>query len=233
MADNVTIPATGTGTATPVIATDDIAGVHYPISKLAYGALDSATIVTNASGNGLPAQGDVAHDAADAGNPLLNGARAIAHGANPTAVAAADRTVLYANRAGILFTIGGHPNVVTAVYNTTAAQTDDLVVAAVGAGTKIAVTRVNIFLDEATTVGVGVRVGFGATTLPALGASGADGVSGLITYHPGLVPGGGIVTGDGSSIVGIGADGEDLRVTCEVPTSGTLAISVSYFTIES
>lgn len=233
MADNVTLPTTGTGTATPVLATDDVAGVHYPIGKLAYGALDSATIVTNASGNGLPAQGDVAHDGVDAGNPLLNGARAIAHGANPTAVAAADRTVTYANRAGIPFTIGGHPNIVTAVWNATGAFTDDPVVAVIGTGTKIVVTRITIALDEATTVGVAVRMGFGSTTLPALGASGADGVSGLLFYHPGLVPGGGIQIGDGSAILGIGGDGEDLRVTCEAPTSGTLAIGVSYFTIES
>lgn len=29
MADNITIPASGTGTATPVVATEDISGVHY------------------------------------------------------------------------------------------------------------------------------------------------------------------------------------------------------------
>jgi len=35
-----------------VIATDDIAGVHYPINKLAFGALDTATLVSVA--NPLP-----------------------------------------------------------------------------------------------------------------------------------------------------------------------------------
>lgn len=38
MVDNVTIPASGTGTATPVIATDDVAGVHYQAVKIALGA---------------------------------------------------------------------------------------------------------------------------------------------------------------------------------------------------
>lgn len=38
MADNVTIPATGSGTATPVVATDDVAGVHYQRIKLVGGA---------------------------------------------------------------------------------------------------------------------------------------------------------------------------------------------------
>jgi hypothetical protein len=38
MADNVTIPASGTGTATPEIATDDVGGVHYQRVKLDLGA---------------------------------------------------------------------------------------------------------------------------------------------------------------------------------------------------
>lgn len=42
MADNVPITA-GSGTS---IATDDVGGVHYQIVKPAYGALDSATLVT-------------------------------------------------------------------------------------------------------------------------------------------------------------------------------------------
>lgn len=38
MADNVTIPTTGSGTATPVIATDDVSSVHYQKIKIALGA---------------------------------------------------------------------------------------------------------------------------------------------------------------------------------------------------
>ena len=45
MADNVAITA-GAGTT---IATDDVGGVHYQINKLAFGALDSATVVSPSS----------------------------------------------------------------------------------------------------------------------------------------------------------------------------------------
>lgn len=49
MADNVTLNA-GSGGAT--LATDDVSGVHYQLIKVAFGALDSATIVSTS--NGLP-----------------------------------------------------------------------------------------------------------------------------------------------------------------------------------
>lgn len=40
MADNITAPAAGA-----VIATDEIGTTHYPITKIAFGALDTATLV--------------------------------------------------------------------------------------------------------------------------------------------------------------------------------------------
>jgi hypothetical protein len=45
MADNVTLPGTGS-----VVATDQVSGTHYQLVKLAYGALDSATLVTSSAG---------------------------------------------------------------------------------------------------------------------------------------------------------------------------------------
>ena len=41
MANDITIPATGTGTATPVVATEDIASSHYQVVKLAAGTAAS------------------------------------------------------------------------------------------------------------------------------------------------------------------------------------------------
>lgn len=116
----------------------------------------------------------------------------------------------------------------SATYITTAAGTDDNVLPAISAGTQYAITRITITLDEACTVGVGVRLGFGTANVPALGASQADAVDDILVYHPGMVPGSGIQIGDGSGILGIGGDGAELRITNEVPTGGTLAVTVTY-----
>lgn len=169
-------------------------------------------------------EGNVAHDAADSGNPVKLGQKAIAHGASPTAVAADDRTDWYANRHGIPWVIGGHPNVVTRRDNYTAAQTDTAIVT-VGAGNKIVVTRQSAMCDNANSVDVQVRIGFGATNTPT--------AAGVVLSHPGIAAGSGVVEGSGSGILGVGADGEDLRITSEVPTGGSLDIVTSYYVVPS
>ena len=50
MADNVTIPTTGQGTATPVIATDDVGGVHFQKIKPAYLTAGSNIVMKQAVG---------------------------------------------------------------------------------------------------------------------------------------------------------------------------------------
>lgn len=178
----------------------------------------------NAASDGASISGDVAHDGADAGEPVKIGYKAIAHGTNPTAVAANDRTNAYANRHGIPFVIGGHPNIITLEAAYTAAQTDTAIVS-VSAGAKIVVTQIMVVCDNANTVDVGVRVGFGTANTPT--------TTGVVATHPGIAPGSGFSRGDGSGILGVGADGEDLRITCEVPTTGSVRVLVSYYTIES
>jgi hypothetical protein len=178
-------------------------------------------------------QGTIAHDAVDSGNPVKVGMKAIAHGTNPTAVAAADRSDLLCNRHGIPYFLGGHPNLKNAVYNTTAAQTDDNILPAISAGTKYVITGIIVVVSTAVTVNPSVTIGFGASTNPALGASGADAVDKLIIRHGGIAPGSGITVGFNGAIVGIGGDGEELRITNSVPTTGNISISVQYFTIES
>jgi hypothetical protein len=68
-----------------------------------------------------------------------------------------------------------------------------------------------------------VIIGFGATNTPT--------AAGVVAAHDGIPPGGGLNTGDGSGILGVGADGEDLRITST--TTGTISVVISYYTIES
>lgn len=175
--------------------------------------------------------GDIAHDAADSGNPVKTGAVAIAHGTNPTAVAAADRTNLYANRAGIPFVIGGHPNIITrsaTIDDADGAQTDASLLT-VSAGSKIVITAISALCSASNTGTVAVRIGFGTATLAAASEGGAAG----ILLEGKFAAGGGNQKGNGSGILGIGADNEDLRITCDDPAGGSLFVTFSYYTIES
>lgn len=182
--------------------------------------VDGTVTVTD----GLNVEGDVAHDAADAGNPVKQGGKAIAHGAAPTPVAAADRTDWYFNRHGIPWVIGGHPNVVTVEAAYTAAQTDTAIVSA-ASGEKIVVTSILVTCDNANTADVGLRVGFGAANTPT--------TTGVVMTHPGIPAGSGVGRGDGSGILGVGADAEDLRITSEAPTTGSLRVLVTYYVVPS
>ena len=231
MADGVAITA-GAGTT---ILTDETGSGHAQVVKLGYSTDGVATMVT-ADANGLLVDlganndvvvvGNIAHDTGDSGAPVKVGMKAIAHGTNPGAVTAADRVDWLANRAGIPFMIGGHPNVVTLKHaNITTAVTNTAVVT-VSAGTKIVVTRITVTLDVASTVFPSVLIGFATATTPT--------TTGCLVAHGGVPAGGGFTVGDGSGILGVGADDEDVRVTTVGNATGNgLQITVSYYTIES
>ena len=72
---------------------------------------------------------------------------------------------------------------------------------------------------------VSVLIGFAAATTPT--------GTGVVLSHPGIAAGSGVVEGSGAGMLGVGADGEDLRITSEVPTTGSIDVVVSYYTIES
>jgi hypothetical protein len=164
--------------------------------------------------------GNVAHDAADSGNPLKLGVRAFAHGAAPTAVAADERTDWLANRHGIPFVMGGHPKVERLTQKNTAAQTDQ-VLKTVAAGEKFVVTQISAFCDRANTVDVQVLIEFDDTS------------DVRVFENPGIAAGMGAVEGDGSGILAIGGDGQDLLLTNEVPTTGSVTVHVSGYIVPS
>lgn len=84
MADNVTIPATGTGDATPKVATrsvtysGDTAQLQVVALATIAGSDDAKTVTDVSSSAPLPvtALGDVANDGVDSGNPVKIGGRA-------------------------------------------------------------------------------------------------------------------------------------------------------------
>lgn len=196
------------------------------------GTLYTASLEELGDGSFAPkVGGNVAHDAADEGAPVKMGGRALAHGSNPTAVAAGDRTDWLFNRHGIPFMIGGHPNVLTrghTISDSNGAQTDTSLLT-VSSGTKIAITRMTAICDNANTGDVAVVIGFGDASPPDPTLTGADG----IIVNGSFDGGAGVTIGDGSGIIAIGGDGQDLRLTCDDPAGGNLRITYSYFTIES
>ncbi len=175
--------------------------------------------------------GDIAHDGVDPKIPVGIGYTAIAHGTNPTAVAAADRTVGYANRAGVPFIIGGHPNIITRSHIIAAgdgAQTDAALLT-ISTGSKIVLTQLSVKMDVTNSVNVAVKIGFGTSTIAAASLAGTAG----IVLEGQFAASGGHQVGNGAGIIAVGADNEDLRITSGSPTAGNIRVTYSYFTVES
>lgn len=181
----------------------------------------------NGASDGASVSGDVAHDTADAGEPVKLGHKAVDLGANPTDVAANDRTNWYSMRNGVPFVMGGAPFVRSQnlqVTDADGAQTDTAILTA-AANVAIMVTAIEVTADNANTGDVSVRIGFGTANTPGVDADK------VILFHPGIAPGSGLVKGSGAGIIGAGLSNEDLRVTCEDPAGGSISIVVTYFTL--
>lgn len=219
MSDGVTIPATGSGTATPVISTDDVGGAHIQRVKLTDGTDGSSTAIPG-DASGLTVQGGTAADSADAGNPLKIGGKAVELKTNPSTVSANDRVNALFDRNGLQFHIGGHPNIITFEITTTQTSTNAVLIAGT-ASVAMNITNFQALLDEACTVGVGFRAGFG-TTVPSSGIN-------VVASHPGMVPGAGINRGDGSAVIAISSSGQGLRVTNDTTNGAELRYLISYF----
>lgn len=231
----------GTADSTALIPGDATNGLDVDVTRVSGNVtvVNGGTFVVQENGSALTAlqliddvvKADDAGFTAGTDKVAMVGGLAVALSSNPDAADANDGAAFLLNRHRIPFVLGGHPNIITTEYLWTTAQTDDAVVT-VSTGAKIVVTQLQVTIDEATTVGVGFRLGFATSTLPTAPTDG-NAVAGYLASHRGLVPGSGLSRGDGSGILGIGADNEDLRITCEAPTSGSASLVVSYFTIES
>jgi hypothetical protein len=159
------------------------------------------------------------------------GGVAVAHGAAPDAADALDAGAFLMNRHRVQWVIGGHPNIVDASARITGSNTDTaLLPGTISAGTKIVITRLHVAISNACTVNVGVKIGFGTSTLPA---DNTTGVADVLVDNDGFPPGGGVQIGSGSGAIGVGPDGAELRITNDAPTSGTIHVNYSFYTIES
>ncbi len=168
----------------------------------------------------IEAVGDLDHDVPNAAgnNPQMAGLEAVAHGAAPTAVDAADVTKWYANRHGIPFVIGGHMNTFRVPRKDTAAQTN-VILQAVAGGEKAVITAISVYLGNDVTVDVQALIEFDAGS--------------TISEHPNLAAGSGFVEGNGGGILAIGGDGQDVLWTCTVPTTGAVTVQVSGYLVPS
>lgn len=195
MADGVAITA-GSGTT---IYTDDVAGAgHVQFVKLMDGTLDSSAKiggdatngldvdVTRVSGNVTVVQstasslkaevvGNVAHDTAVSGPPVLVGADATTSLVAETAVANGDTTYIRATTDGRLLVhpYGSPENIVSgAITNTDGANTQ--VIAAGAAGVITYLTTISI--QNSSAAGVAVQIKDGTTVKAELWAPGGGGV---------------------------------------------------------
>lgn len=118
--------------------------------------------------------------------------------------------------------IGGNLDVLVVRANYTSAQTDAALVT-LGSTTRGIATRLTVTASNANSVNVSFFAGWGAANTPS--------TTGVVGAHPGIPAGGGFTTGDGSGILGVGAAGDDFRVTCSVPTGGSIDVVLTYLTV--
>lgn len=156
----------------------------------------------------------------------MQGVYAVAVGSAPDQADANDAAAPVATRNRVPFTMGGDPATITLKHTTITTAVTDAAIITVSTGNKIVVTRLTITLDNASTVFPTVLIGFGATNTPT--------TTGVLYSHGGFPAGGGQSVGDGSGIIGIGADGDDLRVSTTGNATGNgLQITVSYHLLPS
>lgn len=112
------------------------------------------------------------------------------------------------------------------ILDSDGAQTNVAMVT-VSAGTRIEVTRYAIMMDGSNSAPYNTVLGFAAATLATPNTTSG---AGILQDAQGISAGQGVAMGDGTGVLGIGADGEDLRYTTEDPAGGSSTISVTYRT---
>jgi hypothetical protein len=231
----------GTLDSTAAIPGDATNGLYVNVkASVSQAVTNAGTFVTQENGSALTAlqlldDTVFADDAAfTVGTSKLSmaGVLAVAHGSNPDAADALDAGAPIANRHRVPFVIGGHPNPVMYGMSITTGATNAIVGPTISSGTKLVVTGITVTLDNASTVFPSVVIGFGTASTPAFATT--PGTSKVIAGHGGVPAGGGFSRGDGSGMIGVGADDEELRITTVGTAGGNgLYVLLTGYTIES
>lgn len=181
-------------------------------------------------------QGNVAHDAVDSGNPVKVGYKTLNHGADPATAAALDRTDAYANRAGIPWMLGGHPNIQTFEFEISAANTNVTVLTSAN-NQRIVITEIGVYVGGSTQPNTSIRVGFStgasgtALAATSTAASALSANQGILIGVSAVPAAGGYVRGNGGGIIAIGGIAQQVSITNTVPTGGRAKVMGSYFVI--
>ena len=129
-------------------------------------------------------------------------------------------------RDGIPFVLPGHPDIVTQSHEVVRGDSEtNTAIIDCPEGMAIVVTKLVVITDNSVSADVAVTIGFGLTFTPAGGAQQ------VLYYNPGMARGQKHTDGSGAGTIGVGAAGEDLRITCDVIPNGELSILVTYFTV--
>jgi|SRR6185436_5541374 len=154
------------------------------------------------------------------------GLHSVVCGAAPDSAAVDAAVNPVATRTRVPFVIGGDPGVITVKHTTITTAVTDIAIVTVTTPNKIVVTRISVSLDNASTVFPTVLIGFGAANTPT--------TTGVLFAHGGFPAGGQATVGDGSGILGVGADAEDLRITTTGNATGNgLQVVITYFLVPS
>lgn len=211
MADNVAITA-GSGTS---IATDDGAGSgHFQRVKITDGTDGgfSNHLVITARG-AAEVEGETAHDAADAGNPMKVGG--VARTALPTAVAASDRVNASADVFGRALMAHATPDMqVSKAFNATTTQTGVAIWTPAG-GKKVVVT--SLVIGSYGTTAARVIIWFGGSADTTYTA-GTDQPVVLASFAPSTSSKPGLVFAPFTPVFAVTAD-HVLRITTDAAIS--------------
>jgi hypothetical protein len=121
--------------------------------------------------------------------------------------------------------VGGSKFQVTKEWEFSSAQTNTSLVTA-SSTQQIGVLRSSMTISNTAAGDPSVRLGF--TSGAGLTAPSPSGVTGIISTHPGLPKGSGIVEGNGGSFIAVGAADNDIRFTCSDPQGGIIRVLLTY-----